>query len=97
MKGLGIIFLNHNERFGFLSNLVFNRRSSENSIGINSNNDSNNTIEDKINDLMDNFFPSPTSEDNLVYTPIIGHDEPMVLEDIEMVINALKRWKSPGP
>ncbi|GBN45432.1 hypothetical protein AVEN_21187-1 [Araneus ventricosus] len=45
---------------------------------------------------MDNFFPSPSSEDNLDYTPIIGHVEPMVLEDIEMVINALKGGKAPG-
>ncbi|GBN17351.1 Putative protein in type-1 retrotransposable element R1DM [Araneus ventricosus] len=88
--------LNHNERFGFLFNLVFNRGSSENFIGVNPNNDPNNTIEDKINYLMDNFFPSPSSEDNLDYTPIIGHVEPMVLEDIEMVINALKGGKAPG-
>ncbi|GBO34843.1 hypothetical protein AVEN_206114-1 [Araneus ventricosus] len=60
--------LNHNERFGFLFNLVFNRGSSENFIGVNPNNDPNNTIEDKINYLMDNFFPSPSSEDNLNYT-----------------------------
>ncbi|GBM01274.1 Putative protein in type-1 retrotransposable element R1DM [Araneus ventricosus] len=84
---------NHNERFGFLFNLVFNRGSIEN---FNLNNDSNNTIEDKINYLMDNFFPGPTSEDNVDYTPIIGHVEPMVLEDIEMVINALKGGKAPG-
>ncbi|GBO27565.1 Putative protein in type-1 retrotransposable element R1DM [Araneus ventricosus] len=88
--------LNHNERFGSLFNLVFNRGSSENFIGVNPNNDPNNTIEDKINYLMDNFFPSPSSEDNLDYTPIIGHVEPMVLEDIEMVINALKGEKAPG-
>ncbi|GBO06540.1 Putative protein in type-1 retrotransposable element R1DM [Araneus ventricosus] len=83
--------LNHNERFGLLFNLVFNRGSSENFIGVNPNNDPNNTIEDKIN-----FFPSPFSEDNLDYTPIIGHVEPIVLEDIEMVINALKGGKAPG-
>ncbi|GBL98090.1 hypothetical protein AVEN_191919-1, partial [Araneus ventricosus] len=65
-------------------------------LGVNPNNDPNNTIEDKINYLMDNFFPSPSSEDNLDYTPIIGHVEPMVLEDIEMVINALKGGKAPG-
>ncbi|GBM44370.1 hypothetical protein AVEN_32314-1, partial [Araneus ventricosus] len=88
--------LNHNERFGFPFNLVFNRGSSENFIGVNPNNDPNSTIEDKINYLMDNFFPSPSSEDNLEYTPIIGHVEPMVLEDIEMVINALKGGKAPG-
>ncbi|GBM53207.1 Retrovirus-related Pol polyprotein from transposon 17.6 [Araneus ventricosus] len=88
--------LNHNERFGFLFNLVFNRGSSDNFIGVNPNNDPNNTIEDKINYLMDNFFPSPSAEDNLDYTPIIGHVEPMVLEDIEMVINALKGGKAPG-
>ncbi|GBM69834.1 hypothetical protein AVEN_198541-1 [Araneus ventricosus] len=45
---------------------------------------------------MDNFFPSPTSEDNLDYTPIIGDVIPMVLEDIEMVINSLEGGKAPG-
>ncbi|GBN76924.1 Putative protein in type-1 retrotransposable element R1DM, partial [Araneus ventricosus] len=45
---------------------------------------------------MNNFFPSPFSEDNLDYTPIIGHVEPMVLEDTEIVINALKCGKAPG-
>ncbi|GBN78841.1 hypothetical protein AVEN_200166-1 [Araneus ventricosus] len=63
----------------FTGTSVFNRGSSENFIGVNPNNDPNNTIEDKINYLMDNFFPSPSSEDNLDYTPIIGHVEPMVL------------------
>ncbi|GBN24101.1 hypothetical protein AVEN_4057-1 [Araneus ventricosus] len=88
--------LNHNERFGFLFNLVFNRGSSENFIGVNPNNDPNNTTEDKINYLIGSFFPSPSSEDNLDYTPIIGHVEPMVIEDIEIVINALKGGKAPG-
>ncbi|GBM32557.1 hypothetical protein AVEN_187111-1 [Araneus ventricosus] len=56
----------------------------------------NNTIKDKINYLMDNFFLSPSPEHNLDYTPIIGHVEPMVLVDIEIVINALKGGKAPG-
>ncbi|GBL92447.1 Putative protein in type-1 retrotransposable element R1DM [Araneus ventricosus] len=89
-------YLNLNERFGFLFNRVFNRVSSEIFIGVSPNNDPINTIEDKINYLMGNFFPSNTSEDNLDYIPIIGHVKPMVLEDIEMVINAVKGGKAPG-
>ncbi|GBL86773.1 hypothetical protein AVEN_96013-1 [Araneus ventricosus] len=83
-----------NTDFGISHICLDKRGPSENFIGVNPNNDPNNTIEDKINYLMDNFFPNPSSEDNLDYIPIIG-TEPMVLEDIEMVINALKGGKAP--
>ncbi|GBN40505.1 hypothetical protein AVEN_275210-1 [Araneus ventricosus] len=47
---------NYNERFSFLFKLVFNKGSSQNSIGVNPNNNPNNSIKEKIAFIMDNFL-----------------------------------------
>ncbi|GBN29328.1 Retrovirus-related Pol polyprotein from type-1 retrotransposable element R1 [Araneus ventricosus] len=88
--------LNYNERFGTLFNIVFNKFNSSNDIAVNPNNDPNLTIQDKINYIMNAFFPGQSPEEILNCSPEIGPVDPLIIEDLEIVFGNLKNGKAPG-
>ncbi|GBN58384.1 Putative protein in type-1 retrotransposable element R1DM [Araneus ventricosus] len=95
-KAWEVYCLNYNERFGNLFKLIFNKLKSNSSIGVNPNNNPNNSIQDKIAFIMDSFFPGQSPGEELNYSPILGPIDPLVLPDLEIVFNGLKGGKAPG-
>ncbi|GBN92126.1 Putative protein in type-1 retrotransposable element R1DM [Araneus ventricosus] len=88
--------INYNERFGSLFKLVFNKFRNNSIIGVNPNNNPNNSIKDKISFIMDSFFPDQSPGEELIYSPILGPIEPLNLSDLEIIFNGLKGGKAPG-
>ncbi|GBM93759.1 Putative protein in type-1 retrotransposable element R1DM [Araneus ventricosus] len=88
--------INYNERFGSLFKLVFNKFRNNSIIGVNPNNNPNNSIKDKISFIMDSFSPGQSPGEELIYSPILGPIEPLNLSDLEIIFNGLKGGKVPG-
>ncbi|GBM24532.1 Retrovirus-related Pol polyprotein from type-1 retrotransposable element R1, partial [Araneus ventricosus] len=95
-KAWEVYCTNYRERFGSLFKLVFNKNRGNNSIGVNPNNDPNNSIKEKISYIMDSFFPGRSSGEELFYSPSIGPVAPLVLADLELTFGELKGGKAPG-
>ncbi|GBN92373.1 Putative protein in type-1 retrotransposable element R1DM [Araneus ventricosus] len=95
-KAWEVYCTNYNEKFGSLFKLVFNKNRCNNIIGVNPNNDPNNSIKDKISFIMDSFFPGQSPGEELFYSPLLGSIDPLVLADLELIFNGLKGGKAPG-
>ncbi|GBO33982.1 Putative protein in type-1 retrotransposable element R1DM [Araneus ventricosus] len=88
--------LNYNERFGTLFKIVFNKFGSNNEIAVNPDNNPNLTFNDKINHIMNEFFPGQSPGESLNYCPEVGPADLLILEDLELVFGSLKEGKAPG-
>ncbi|GBN40333.1 Putative protein in type-1 retrotransposable element R1DM [Araneus ventricosus] len=95
-KAWELYCLNYKERFGSLFKLVFNKFSNSNIIGVNPDNNPNNSIQDKISYIMDSFFPGQSPGEELVYSSMLGPIDPLSLADLEIIFNGLKGGKAPG-
>ncbi|GBN41242.1 Putative protein in type-1 retrotransposable element R1DM [Araneus ventricosus] len=87
---------NYNERFGTLFKIVFNKFGSNNEIAVNPDNNPNLTIKDKIDHIMNDFFPGQSPGESLTYSPEVGPADLLILEDLELVFGNLKGGKAPG-
>ncbi|KAF8791711.1 hypothetical protein HNY73_003403 [Argiope bruennichi] len=88
--------INYNEKFGFLFNLVFDKASSNHNISVNPNGDPNAQFKDKINSIMDHFFPGKTNEDQIIFNYTPDHSGALDILDLELFFSgASKRRKSP--
>ncbi|GBM68894.1 Putative protein in type-1 retrotransposable element R1DM, partial [Araneus ventricosus] len=45
---------------------------------------------------MDSFFPGQSPGEELTYSPVVGSVDPLIIQDLELVFNALKGGKAPG-
>ncbi|GBO10094.1 RNA-directed DNA polymerase from mobile element jockey, partial [Araneus ventricosus] len=68
----------------------------ENSIGVSSNNNPNNSIVDRITHIKDFFFQGKSPDDNFVFNPIVGPISSLTIEDLEITFGNLKGGKAPG-
>ncbi|GBN26826.1 hypothetical protein AVEN_249240-1 [Araneus ventricosus] len=89
-------YKSYNEKLGYLFKLVFNKLKSKCEATITPNNKPNSTIKEKMQYIMNEFFPGDYSNGQLSHIPIIEEVKSLNEKELELVCKNLKKGKALG-
>ncbi|CAL1272858.1 unnamed protein product [Larinioides sclopetarius] len=95
-KAWGEYCKKYNEKFGFLFKLTFDKIKPKCEPSIKLENNPNSSITEKMQFMMNHFFPGNPADFNNIYNPITEEVTPLIIKELEIVFKNLKKGKAPG-